>query len=237
MRQIVPNGAKIKELRNGKGFKQQSFAEDVGMSERQLREIENRNKPTPEHKAREIAQKLGVDMSEIRLRVRQEKSGATEIEGQSAEIPKADPEVALRRIKSGKRLGFMAKLAQLFLWDHETEPDLAMASRIEAVVLALDQEVEVGLSDPRTQLEVLRVIARINQAIAELEAVGIGVFANYVQVDVLNDKDRGSRRREGRLYVRFAPLDGPATRRRKLHMTQVDPETGRLEEDGSPIPF
>ena len=110
-------------------------------------------------------------------------------------------------------------------------------AQVLAAVTGSDETNLVITSLARFEFNVPRVIARINQAIAELEAVGIGVFANYVQVDVLNDKDRGSRRREGRLYVRFAPLDGPATRRRKLHMTQVDPETGRLEEDGSPIPF
>jgi transcriptional regulator with XRE-family HTH domain len=69
MKKYVTNGARIKQLRErlDRGSKQATFANAIGISERLLRDVENKNAPLPLAKIEHIARALHVHRYEVML--------------------------------------------------------------------------------------------------------------------------------------------------------------------------
>src|SRR5687768_16085950 len=67
MKVVTPNGNKIATLRKEQNKKQIALAKDIGISERMLRDIENKSKPINEQTLVNIATSLKVSPEELQI--------------------------------------------------------------------------------------------------------------------------------------------------------------------------
>ncbi len=109
MRKIGTDGAKIKELREqlDRGSTQKEFAHAVGLSERKLREIENRNEAVPIVLLDRMAAALGVHGRIIAQTTEPELTGEgpatrTIVEWEDVLVPRFDEELAQATMDAGK---------------------------------------------------------------------------------------------------------------------------------------
>jgi transcriptional regulator with XRE-family HTH domain len=206
---IEPNGSKIRELRKEKRLLQKQLGHKVGLSERTLREVENRNKSIPEFKLVELAQKLGVELDVIKT---PRKLEAVIIPLQSA---KDNPyQLQLRPVIDGGTLWEMARRSEKLSWAMEVDPTTETAPWMEEILKIVSrlakgsQNGRVRYSDEydeQYQFPDIYRRARIREIIDKLSFSGIQVVANTYVHRFKDDEDR--LQHEGILYVSFASFE------------------------------
>ena len=206
---IEPNGSKIRELRKEKRLLQKQLGHRVGLSERTLREVENRNKSLPEFTLVELAQKLGVELDVIKTPRKQE---AVVIPLQPA---KDNPyQLQLRPVTDGGTLWEMARRSEKLSWTMEIDPTTETAPWMEEIlkiITRLAKGSRNGLIrywdeyDEQYQFPDIYRRARIREIIDNLATKGVQVMANNYVHRFKDDED--ALQHEGIIFVSFASFE------------------------------
>jgi transcriptional regulator with XRE-family HTH domain len=217
IRKDQPDGKKIKELRERREMKQKALADDAGISERLLRDIERRNKPVPASIITKIATLLGATAAEITL------STSDETEDASAFVSL----LKLRAVRSANELNSLALSAYQYEWQLKVDPSEATAEDMRQVMTILDRLVDVhrlrarGFPCQGDEFDSLPFgaiprLARLQELLEKLRANGVGVLAgSYVRQSLINKEDdepydygdKGSTRPEVIMCVHFVPSE------------------------------
>jgi transcriptional regulator with XRE-family HTH domain len=208
MKVVTPDGAKIIELRKAKNMYQKVLGSKVGLSERTIRDLENKNKPISEFKLVNIATALGVNVEEL-------KDKQTDTSGQTNR-QLSTHQVELNKVASARDFYDECKTASHFDWKFHIDPSMHVASLIDETLRIVKRLVK-GDSQPDdfdnkyTYTDPFRV-ARLGELIDELGREDVNILANtyyrvvskYADGDDNNLDDLESQRC---VYIDFTPKD------------------------------
>src|SRR5215471_15927354 len=133
MKMLIPDGAKIVQLRKTKGYKQHALAEMARMSERLLRDIETQGKPVPEHRLAELANSLGTTLDQI-----QAKAAASDETKSDGRAKSTDPhQLELHVTEKAIRLWQLASGVKSFNYTLDVDPTSQTAPLLDSVITIL----------------------------------------------------------------------------------------------------
>jgi transcriptional regulator with XRE-family HTH domain len=211
MKLVVPDGKRIAELRREKRMKQVALAHDSGISDRLLRDIENKNRGVGEHHLVNIANALGVQPNSIRkvlYLVKTEDDGAPDITATRHGFMR----MRLKPIDSAGHLFRMSNTATWMNYELLVDPTKESAAAIIDFLSIVKAKVgdEWGFNDGYSSgnfPDIMRM-ARLGELIAEFDRMNIIVLANiYRRRAWKNDYDGYRVVPEIRLHLCICPVN------------------------------
>jgi transcriptional regulator with XRE-family HTH domain len=189
-----PDGAKIVSLRKQKGMKQETLAREGRISERLLRDIEQRNHPVPATTITNIATALQVTPGEITLSTDRTSDSSVSL-------------LKLMAIRSAKDLSALASAATDCEWRLKVDPSPQIAKDMQNLMMIVARLVDRETKDEFDMEpfgEIPR-LARLQQLLEQLHKQGVGVIAGkYVQHSLARTEDEDPFSR----YPPFEPIPG-----------------------------
>jgi transcriptional regulator with XRE-family HTH domain len=211
MRKVTPDGKRIKELRLQNGLPQKTIAGKANVSERLLREVENRNRVIDVEKAVDLATALGVPLEDIAL-----KPSVPMVLKSDETVKDANPySLRINVVRFGNDLWTQARGCDSLTWAFVCKPTVVTAPLMEEVLKLVSRIMirrpshdEYDEYDREYAYPDLYRVARLNQIVDDLAAENVCIHSNTYLYNYLREIDDGKTEvfRLTKIYVQFCNL-------------------------------